>query len=240
MKNMQKILIFLHKIIRALGNRLLDKRIINPRIFSNEMLRKYADFFDGSVINVSGWDDRDCENGFYKDYFKNISSYCVSNVSDEDKGLGTVAESGVKEIEIDLIKPISEEYKNKFDVVFNHTTLEHVIDVQTAFKNLCELSRDAVIIVVPVIQQLHIRSFGDYWRITTLGIAKLFMQNGFTPLVIKTNDQSFAPIYCFAIGVRNPEKYKDKFEKELDFEMGAALYGSSMKRVYIEKILNKE
>ena len=236
---MQYILFFLHRILRAMGNRLLDKKIINPRIFSNDMLRKYANNFRGNVINVSGWDDRDMEGGYYKDYFKNISSYVISNAPNEDKGFGSLELSGTKEIKIDLMNPICDEYKNKFDVVFNHTTLEHIFDAQFAFKGLCDLSKDAVIIVMPVIQNVHIRSFGDYWRITTIGIAKLFLKNGFKPLVIKTNDQPFAPVYCFAIGVKDAKKYKNKIQKNLNFEMGAILYGSSLKKKYIDKILSE-
>ena len=236
---MQFILIFFHRILRALGNRLLPKELVNARIFSNMMLRKYASFFEGDIINVSGWDDRDKESGCYQDYFKKRSSYIVSNAPEEDKGLGSMKMKDVKEIELDLMKPISDEYKEKFNVVFNHTTLEHIFDTQKAFQGLCDLSNDVVIIVVPVIQQVHIKSFGDYWRITTIGIAKLFLKNGFEPLIIKTNDQPFAPVYCFAIGVRNLNKYKDKIEKNINYEMGAALYGSSLKERYIEKILKE-
>ena len=236
---MRYILFFLYRVLRALGNRLVNKNLVNPRIFSNFMLRKYVDFFEGSVINVSGWDDRDCEGGFYKNYFKKRASYAVSNAPEEDKGFGSIKTTDTEEIEIDLMKPISESYKNKFDIVFNHTTLEHILDAQMAFKNICDLSRDAVIIIVPAIQNIHIKGYGDYWRITTLGVAKMLQKNGFEPLVIKANDQPFAPVYCFAIGVRDIKKYENKIQKDLDFEMGAALYGSILKKRYINEILNK-
>lgn len=236
---MKHILFFFHRILRALGNRFLDKELANPRFFSNHMLRKYADNFEGSIINVSGWDDRDFEGGFYKGYFKKSLSYIVSNAPEEDKGLGSMKESAVEEIGIDLMNPIGKDLIGKYDVVFNHTTLEHILDVQGAFKNLCDLSRDAVIIVVPSVQNIHIKGYGDFWRMTTMGVAKMFLKNGFEPLVIKANDQPFAPIYCFAIGVRDAKKYENKIIKDLDLEMGAALYGSSLKKRYIDDILKK-
>ncbi|MBI3685620.1 hypothetical protein HY250_04405 [Candidatus Azambacteria bacterium] len=235
-----KIIFFLHRCVRALGNRMLDKQLIYPRFFSNALLRRYAPLFKGSVLNISGWDDRDQESGFYRSYFTHHSAYAVSNARTEKKGFGSMAGSDIREIELDLEKPLPDALKKKFDAVFNHTTLEHVFDVQTAFKNICELSRDAVIIVVPVIQQIHIApSYGDYWRITTMGIAQLFLQNGFTPLVMKTNDQPFNPVYCFAIGVRDPVKYSGTIKEHMDFEMGAALYGSGLKSVDIQALLKR-
>lgn len=236
-----KIIYFLHRCVRALGNRVLDKRLIYPRAFSNALLRRYAPLFEGSALNVSGWDDRDQEGGFYRAYFSRCSAYAVSNAHTEKKGFGSMAGSGIQEIELDLEKPLPDALKRRFDVVFNHTTLEHVFDVEVAFKNICELSRDVVILVVPVIQQIHIApSYGDYWRITTMGIAQLFLRYGFEPLVMATNDQPLNPIYCFAIGVRDAKKYKGKVQKQIHFEMGAALYGSGLKSVDVEALLRKK
>jgi len=230
-------MIISHRLVKGVANRILDKNRIRPRNFSNVMLRKYSNYFSGNVINVSGWIDKDGQGGHYIDYFKNASSYTVSNVGDQKKGFGSIG-SEYKEIEINLLKEISSEFKGAFNVVFNHTTLEHIYDFKGAFKNLCDLSNDAVIIVVPVMQQIHhTEDFGDYWRPTTMTIAKMFLDNGLEPLVIKCNDQPFAPIYCFAIGSKKPELYKEKFAKEVDFQMGAYSYGSSLKAEFIPTIL---
>ncbi|PIZ72552.1 MAG: hypothetical protein COY11_00180 [Candidatus Portnoybacteria bacterium CG_4_10_14_0_2_um_filter_44_20] len=231
-------LFLFHRCLRGIGVRLLDNRLINPRRFSNALLRFYAPVFGGRVINVSGWDDRDKEGSYYKEYFKNCSDYLISNVSGKEKGMGSVKKNGSEEMELDLEKPLPPDLKGEFDVVFNHTTLEHIFNIEQAFENLCELSKDVVILVIPVFQQLHIlETYGDYWRMTTLGIARMFKKNGFEPLVIQVNDQPFAPIYCFAIAARDPRKYEGKIEKRLDFEMGKFLYGSGIKGQKVEKLL---
>ena len=47
---------------------------------SNRPLREYLRTFEGDIINVSGWEDRDKEGGFYRDYFGSRSRYVVSNI----------------------------------------------------------------------------------------------------------------------------------------------------------------
>lgn len=232
------IMIACHRLVKGIANRILDKNYIRPRNFSNAMLHKYAQHFAGTIINVSGWKDEDGVGGWYKDYFTNVIHYTVSNVGGQGKGLGSAV--GYDEIELDLLQNIHSNLKGSFDVVFNHTTLEHVYDFKSAFKNLCDLSGDVVIVVVPVMQQIHhTEDFGDYWRPTTMAIAKMFLENGMEPLVIKCNDQPFAPIYCFAIASRNSDKYKNKFKKDIDFEVGRYNYGSSLKAEHIHNLLNK-
>lgn len=239
-KIFRTILFSMHNLLRALGIRLIAKDELQPRFFSNKLLKKYASFFHGKVINVSGWNDTDKEGKRYKDYFSNCSDYIISNAATKQKGIGSMAGSDDQEIEINLNFPLPEKLQGQFDVVFNHTTLEHVIEVEQAFKNLCDLSRDAVILVVPAIQQIHTEeSFGDYWRLTTIGIAKMFIKYGLDPIVIAANDQPFVPIYCFAIAVRDYSKYSGKIEKKLDFEMGKYLYGSSLKPANIPNLLKE-
>jgi hypothetical protein len=233
------ILISAHRLVKGIANRVLDKTYLRPRNFSNAMLRAYAPAFSGKVINISGWRDEDGEGGRYQDYFPNATAYAVSNVGGQGKGFGTAAAAGYTEIELDLLQKLPVGLAGTYDVVFNHTTLEHIFDLQAAFKHICELSTDIVIIVVPVMQQIHhTKDFGDYWRPTTMAIAKLFLENGFEPLVIKCNEQPFAPIYCFAIATKNPEKYKD-FAKSIDFQMGAHNYGSSLTPAHVQEMLAK-
>ena len=239
-KILQSVLIAAHRLVRGIANRVLDKNFTNPRQYSNAMMRYYAPLFSGDVINVSGASDSDYYGSFYKDYFKTIDSYSISNAPTADKGLGSVSDKSVTEIEIDLNKPVIDTLQKKYDVVLNHTTLEHVYEMHTAFKNLCDMSRDAVIIVVPVLQQIHIReSFGDYNRPTTMGIAKMFKENGFTPLVVLTNNQPFAAVYCFAIGVRDPKKYADIIEPVLNYKMGDYLYGGKLDPQMVERVIDQ-
>ncbi len=229
-----------HVIVRATALRVLPKNLIDPRHFSNVMLKKFGKYFSGDMINVSGWDDRDREGKKYQDYFPHKKSYVVSNASTYTKGLGSMNTSHTKELEIDLNYPIRDDLQKKFDVVFNHTTLEHVVNFEQAFSNLCELSRDAVIIVVPTLQQIHFsKGYGDYWRPTPLTIATLFYRYGFTPLVVTTNDQAFAAVYIFAIGVRDPKKYEGKITPITKFDMGEQLYGSVLNYKEIPELFRK-
>jgi hypothetical protein len=203
------------------------------------LIKKYGGEFSGDIINVSGWDDRDSAGGSYRDYFPGHKRYVVSNFAIADKGFGSIKADGIEEIELDLEQPLRPELAKTFDVVFNHTTLEHVFKFETAFENLCGMSKDAVIIVVPLLQQIHIaKSFGDYWRPTTLAVRKLFLENGFTPLVIATNDNPFYPVYCFAIAVRDPKKYEGKIEGVFDYQSGGALFGSSLKPHALKALLD--
>ena len=39
--------------------------------------------------------------------------------------------------------------------MFNHTTLEHIFEVNTAFDNMCAMSNDVVILVLPFAQVQH-------------------------------------------------------------------------------------
>lgn len=235
---LRAVLIGCQTLVRAVANRLLDARWTHARPFSNALLRAYAPLFRGRVINVSGWTDEDREGRTYREYFTQASAYVVSNAPIKAKGLGSVRQPGVEELALDLLQPLADSLQGQFDVVFNHTTLEHLPDPLTAFRNLCQLSRDAVILVVPAMQQLHHGAdFGDYWRLTPFAVAHLFLRNGLEPMVVVCNDQPFAPIYCFAIGVRHPERYVGRLPRYLDFSLGRYNYGSSLKPEVLEAML---
>jgi hypothetical protein len=235
-----KILLVLHRGVRGLANRTLPHAFVRPREFSNACLRSYGHHFSGDILNVSGWKDGDREGAHYREYFPKRASYTVSNYEVADRGIGSMEGSGVNEIMLDLNQPVPDDLRGKFDVVLNHTTLEHVIHIEQAFANLCALSRDAVIVVVPVMQQFHILpSYGDYYRMLPFAIHETFKLHGFTPLVIETNDQPFAPIYCFAIAVRDPKKY-ESIAPHLSLNVGQYLYGNSVKNPALEKLLAHE
>ena len=108
---------------------------------------------------------------------------------------------------------VSNSLKGKFDAVFNHTTLEHVYDFQQAFRHLCELSKiSSLLSFCNATDTSNCR----FWRLlapTTMTIARLFLENGFEPLVIKCNDQPFAPVYCFAIGYAETMLIKENLQR---------------------------
>ena len=185
---------------------LKDKKFTIPRIWSNKELKKTASLFTGKVVNVSGWQDKDKEGDCYKNYFTSAEEYHLTNYISEARGF----QGNIKnEIFLDLEKDLPENLINKFDVVFNHTTLEHVFDIFKAFENLCKLSKDIVIIIIPFIQEVH-GEYGDYWRITPQAINKLFIQNSFSLIYLNYSQNSRNSTYIFAVGTKNPEN-REKF-----------------------------
>lgn len=183
-----------------------DRRFRRARIWSNNELEKIALLFVGDIINVSGWKDDDKKNKKYREYFTNAKSYSISNYGGD---MGYQGKEG--EILLDLEKDLDEKYISKYDVVFNHTTLEHIFEINTAFKNLCLMSRDIVIIVVPFLQQMHFSdSYKDYWRFTPFAVKKMFEKNGMSLIYLNANDGGKESVYLFAVGSKDPNKWKDK------------------------------
>lgn len=182
-----------------------DRKFRRARIWSNLELKKIARLFNGDVINVSGWKDSDKRGGFYKDYFFNAKSYTISNY----RGLSGLQGNNKNEIFIDLEDDLNEKNFANYDVVFNHTTLEHVYDFQKAFKNLCLMSRDILIIVLPFLQQLHSakNDYDDYWRFTPYAIKTMLERNGMSLLYLSANNKKSESIYLFAIGSKKPKKW---------------------------------
>ena len=182
---------------------LKDKKFRVLRIWSNRELEKFAHLFSGKGVNVSGWKDVDKEGKKYRDYFSNISEYWITNYKSEARGFQGDQEN---EIFLDLEEDLDESMYSKFDVVFNHTVLEHIFDVNKAFENICKLSNDIVIVVVPFLQEQH-AEYGDYWRFTPLAVEKLFQQNSMDMIYINYNDASDDSIYILAIGTKNKTKW---------------------------------
>lgn len=182
----------------------VDRRVRLPRIWSNRELAKFAKLFSGNVVNVSAWMDEDKEGRRYLDYFTGAKSYSVTNYVSEAKGLQEWLEN---QIFLDLEQDLDAGLRRKFDVVFNHTVLEHVFECGKAFETLCELSADLVIVVVPFIQHQH-SAYGDYWRFTPEGVGRLFRKNGLDLVYINYNDGPNQSIYVFAIGSRQPGRWE--------------------------------
>jgi len=178
-----------------------------PRIWSNRELEKFSHLFHGKVVNVSGWKDIDKEGRNYKDYFLNASSYAITNYNSKDRGW----QGNKDEIFLNLENELDQKLYQYFDVVFNHTTLEHIYEVTKAFQNLCNMSKDIVIIVLPFLQQYH-SDYGDYWRFTPLAIKKMFETNGFELLYQSFNSNKRSSVYTFTIASRHPEKWKEHFD----------------------------
>lgn len=182
----------------------MDRKFRLARVWSNQELRKVASLFGGDIVNISAWDDRDKEGGYYQDYFVHKERYYYTNYYGERGWQG-----GDNEYFLDLEQELPKELKHRFDVVFNHTTLEHIFDVRKAFHNLCLASRDVVIVVVPFCQVQHEKdSYLDFWRFTPTCLRYLFKENGLEVIYEAQSKDENAAIYLLFIGSRSPQKWK--------------------------------
>lgn len=180
-----------------------DRMFRLPRQWSNAQLRGIAPLCTGDVINVSAWQDSDKEGKHYANYFTKATSYTISNYKAEARGW-----QGKKhELYLDLEQELPTKLVRTFDVVFNHTTLEHVYDVQQALTNLCALSRDLVIVVVPFLQKMH-GDYGDYWRFTPSALHRMFADHGFSVVYSAFNNHRRTAVYLFMVAARQPEKWQ--------------------------------
>ena len=195
----------------------MDKKFRAARVWSNNELRKHACNFFGSVVNVSAWQDSDKEGDHYKNYFSNATSYVITNYGGK---MGTSEDVNYEEYDLDLSVPLRNEFIQKFDIVFNHTTLEHVYENRLAFKNLCDMAKDAVIVVVPWLQEVHVVSggFSDFWRYSPFAMEKLYEENGFDMVVCTYNNEKNVSVYLFCIGIRKEKIGKYPMYKKLSVE----------------------
>ncbi|PKO84460.1 MAG: hypothetical protein CVU17_02345 [Betaproteobacteria bacterium HGW-Betaproteobacteria-11] len=182
---------------------------VRPRNWSNAELRKFGPLFDGAIINVSGWRDEDKTGGHYRDYFPVAASYGISNYRGESGITGATGE-----VFIDLEANLSPELAGRYQVAFNHTTLEHVYDIRQAVANICALSHDTVILVTPFLQQVHYieGSFGDWWRPTPMCIERLLEEQGFRVVYQSSNDNPWYIVYVFTIACRDPQRLRGRPE----------------------------
>jgi len=188
-------------LLRRLRHRMFTDRVFRmARVWSNDELRRVAPMCRGAVVNVSGWRDQDKEGGAYRRYFSNCTEYHISNFNTEVSGYQGDLDN---EFFLDLEQPLPDEQRGRYDTVFNHTTLEHVFEVRLAVANLCAMSRDAVILVTPFLQQQH-EAFGDFWRFTPLALRRLLVAEGFEPVYMSWNDTPGCSVYVFTVASRRP------------------------------------
>ena len=182
----------------------VDKKFRAARIWSNQELKTIAPHCKGAIINVSAWKDEDKEGAHYKDYFSNADSYVISNYKAEARGFQGIE----NEFFLDLTLELAPELENKFDVVYNHTSLEHIYEVEKAFQNLCLMSKDLVIVVVPFMQEMH-GDYGDYWRFTPLALSKMYQKNGLEMIYCNFNNEPNTSVYILAVGTTNAARWKN-------------------------------
>lgn len=185
----------------------VDRKFRLARRWSNSELRRVAHLLTGDVVNVSAGDDVDKEGQNYKSYFVNARSYTTTNWN---TGQYRGFQGRPNEVLLDLTTPLPSELHLGFDIVFNHTTLEHIFDVQTAFANLCAMTRDVLIVVVPFTQVQHEGiGYSDYWRFTPACLRRLFGENGLEVIYESCNNDDNAAVYLFFVGSRHPDRWRE-------------------------------
>jgi hypothetical protein len=216
----------------------VDRRFRLPRLWSNRELRRIAFCFGGDIVNVSAWDDRDKEGGHYKDYFVNASSYSYTNHAGYRgfQGRGN-------EYPLDLTGEVPNELKQRFDVVFNHTTLEHIFDVRKAFANLCELSKDVTIVIAPFAQVQHESDeWKDFWRFTPACLRRLHEENGLTVVYEAESPHSNSGVYLLSVGSRHPDCWRTRLPPYEPICAAGRWIGLSVRdvvRKHVNRVLGK-
>ncbi|MEM7558173.1 MAG: hypothetical protein AAF394_03545 [Planctomycetota bacterium] len=185
-----------------------DRRFRTARIWSNDELRKMGHLFHGDVVNVSAGENVDKEGSTYDAYFPNADEFFLTNYS---PGAFRGYEGRENEFLVDLEGDLPEELHERFDVVFNHTTLEHVFHVHKAFANLADMSRDLVIIVVPFAQIEHYNDgYKDYFRHTPQGMRRFYAEHGMEVIYESESPHENAAVYLYFVGSKKPEQWKGK------------------------------
>lgn len=189
---------------------------LSPRRWSNRELATYAPWFEGEVVNVSGWRDEDKEGRTYKTYFTKASGYSVTNYW----GSSTANDGDPDSLFLDLANDLPDSLRGEFDVVFNHTVLEHIFDVPKAVRNMADMTRDVMIMIVPFMQDEHYSPglYGDFWRFTPLCVKQLMETNGLNLIHLSSNNSPWFPVYLLAIGSRHPEKWSSQFPTPYDWD----------------------
>ncbi len=184
----------------------VDRQFRVARCWSNEQLRRLAPLFAGEIVNVSAGENIDKEGSTYDTYFTRKTAFYLTNYA---PGAFRGFEGRENEFLLDLAGEFPDELEQRFDVALNHTVLEHVFDLRTAFRNLCRLSRDVVIVVVPFAQVQHdTAGYEDFWRLCPAGLRHLFDENGLEVIYEACNEDVNAATYLLFVAARHPERWR--------------------------------
>jgi hypothetical protein len=175
----------------------------SARVWSNEEIARIAPHVTGRVVNVSAWNDEDKQGRVYRSYFSGASSYETTNYEGW-RGAGAATDDV-----LDLQSAAPDELVNRYDLVFNHTTLEHLFDIHQGFRTIASMSSDALLVVVPFMQHLHGPEDGDFWRPSPYAMRRFHADAGFTILREAAGPDGGNIRYLFYFASRFPERWND-------------------------------
>ena len=226
-------------LLARLAHLRLDPIYRKPRFWSNMILRNIAPHFAGRVVNCSGWADEDKFGSHYRHYFTGATEYAVTNYSGgAQQGSYTFLENSYQ---LDLEKALPSELRQRFEVVYSHTVLEHVFDVSQAVRNICEMSTDAAIVVIPWTQLIHVMEdkFGDYWRFTPECLERMFAVHGMMPVCHHGTDIPGSSVYYASVFSRTPDKYAQLRNSRNTVPNGDDMYTSVRWRSAVRYLLGR-
>lgn len=171
------------------------------RVWSNHEISLVAPHVTGDVVNVSAWKDEDKEGRRYRDYFSAAASYKTTNFEGW-RGEGVLADHVV-----DLQSPAPDELIERYDLVFNHTTLEHIFDIHQAFRTMASMSRDAMLVIVPFMQHLHGPEDGDFWRPSPYAMRRMHQNAGLTVIREAAGPKEAKVRYLSYFSSKNPDRW---------------------------------
>ena len=140
--------------------RYIKVELTRARKESNIWLRRHAADIQGHVLSIGSGNDEDNEGGYYRNYFKNCSSYKTSEVTDEFNCDMVIDVRSMPEIE-----------DESFDCVYCSGVLEHVDNHLAALDEITRILKPGGILLLglPFRQAIHLAPT-DYWRFTEFGI----------------------------------------------------------------------
>jgi SAM-dependent methyltransferase len=130
---------------------------------SNRWLREHTADTTGAVLSIGSGPDYDKEGGYYRDYFKNCSSYTTSEVS-ADFGCDLVLD----------VRSMPQVRDGSYDCIFCSGVLEHVDDYRSGLSEITRVLKPGGILLLglPFRQAIHLPPH-DYWRFTEYGLRYL-------------------------------------------------------------------
>lgn len=130
---------------------------------SNAWLNSHASDIEGHVLSIGSGDDKDGQGRYYRDYFKNASSYITSEVT-----------SGLKCDMVIDVRSMPEIQSKSLECVFCSGVLEHVDNYLAALAEITRILKPGGILLLglPFRQGIHLAPY-DYWRFTEHGIRHL-------------------------------------------------------------------
>jgi hypothetical protein len=216
-------------------------RLNNGRSWSNERLKFISKSLPefNNALNCSGHLDLDKQGSYYQSYFK-VEKYTISSF-ENDSTYSNPKKLFLLNLDEDCEK-VSEEHYQNYDLIFNHTVLEHVMNPYQAFANFENLlaPNGILICVVPFIYKFHFSNgdFGDYWRFTPHTMELLHKQFNLSVKFLEVGPHNSYEKYIISVATRGSNVPNLEFDKKQFSEWNESLGNNSLSQL-IQMVFQK-